>query len=297
MGGIENCEETNGIYEAKDDDGTSYYYRGTVDNNWVQFGGFYWRIIRINGDGTIRMIYSGIDNGIVTDANRIGENTQIGISAFNDTMDDNAYVGYMYGTPGSSTYEETHANIHDSTIKTVLDTWYQNNLSSYSQYISYDIGFCGDRELANDSSNGNGAGQTQTNYKGIERNRLYSNPSLMCNQVADFYTVKTSINGNKTLNYPVGLITADEVLYAGGIWGSENTSYYLYTQYSYYTMTPTYYLSSYSMSDVFYINTMGNLDYNYGVYGVRGVRPVINLKADTLFTGTGTSTDPYIVVE
>ena len=296
-GGIENCEETNGIYEAKDDDGTSYYYRGTVDNNWVQFGGFYWRIIRINGDGTIRMIYSGIDNGIVTDANRIGENTQIGISAFNDTMDDNAYVGYMYGTPGSSTYEETHANIHDSTIKTVLDTWYQNNLSSYSQYISYDIGFCGDRELANDSSNGNGAGQTQTNYKGIERNRLYSNPSLMCNQVADFYTVKTSINGNKTLNYPVGLITADEVLYAGGIWGSENTSYYLYTQYSYYTMTPTYYLSSYSMSDVFYINTMGNLDYNYGVYGVRGVRPVINLKADTLFTGTGTLTDPYVVVE
>ena len=78
--------------------------------------------------------------------------------------------------------------------------------------------------------------------------------------------------------------------------GSENTSYYLYTQYSYYTMTPTYYLSSYSMSDVFYINTMGNLDYNYGVYGVRGVRPVINLKADTLFTGTGTSTDPYVVV-
>ena len=132
---------TGSIYATLDDEGVSYYYAGSVDNNWLEFAGYYWRIIRINGDGTIRIIYNG------PTTNQTGETTQIGVSAFNENYDDNAYVGYMYGTPNSNTYEETHANINDSTIKKVLDKWYQNSLQAYADKIDFNAGFCNDREI------------------------------------------------------------------------------------------------------------------------------------------------------
>ena len=123
---------TGTIYKSLDEsqydnDGEVYYFAGNPTDNWVQFGGYWWRIIRINGNGSIRMIYQG------TSANTTGEGMQIGTSAFNTNYNDNAYVGYMYGTPGSSTYETTHANINDSKIKQTLDNWYSNTsgLTSY----------------------------------------------------------------------------------------------------------------------------------------------------------------------
>ena len=149
-------EDTTGtLFIAEDDYGTSLIFAGDIDNNWVSFAGYYWRIIRINGDGSVRMIYSGEDTGSVTDANRTGETTQIGTSAFNEQSNDNAYVGYMYGTPGSDTYEETHANINDSTIKGIIYTWYQTNLASYSSYISTEQGLCNDRRVATSGENWN----------------------------------------------------------------------------------------------------------------------------------------------
>ena len=123
---------------APDDYGTSYYFRGNVSNNYVKFANFYWRIIRVNGDGSVRMIYDG------TSAHKNGEASEdrtIGTSAFNDKYDDNAYVGYMYGTPVSSTYAATHANINDSTIKKYIDNWYEKSIkdSSYETYLSDNI--------------------------------------------------------------------------------------------------------------------------------------------------------------
>ena len=206
---------TGTLYTAEDDYGTSYFYAGDVDNNWVSFAGFYWRIIRINGDGSIRMIYSGEDTGTVTEANRTGEATQIGTSAFNEHANDNAYVGYMYGTPGSDTYEETHANINDSTIKTVLDNWYQQNLLSYSSYISTEQGFCNDRvaltgAYTNTSYGTLAYGTNPTTYAPF--GRLYANdawktsqtPSLKCSQTNDYFTVSGSSRGNRDLDYPIG---------------------------------------------------------------------------------------------
>ena len=207
--GIDNCEETNGLYQTTDADGTTYYFRGAVDNNWVQFAGFYWRIIRINGDGSIRMIYSGIDSGSITDANRTGSTTTIGQSAFNEKDDDNAYVGYMYGIPDSDTYEETHANINNSKIKTVLDEWYQNNLLSYSNYISKEAGFCGDRSI----HTGTGISTDVTKYNAYDRLLAKKNPSFYCNNTNDLYTISSSTKGNKALTYPIALITADELAY------------------------------------------------------------------------------------
>ena len=132
---VTSAESENSLLcSAPDNYGTSYYYRGNVQNNYVYFAGFYWRIVRINGDGSIRIIYDG------TVAHKNGEASEdriIGTSAFNEKCDDNAYVGYMYGTPGSSTYEETHANINDSTIKKYVDSWYENNLkgTNFENYI------------------------------------------------------------------------------------------------------------------------------------------------------------------
>ena len=293
-------EDTTGtLFTAPDDYGTSLIFAGDIDNNWVSFGGYYWRIIRINGDGSIRMIYSGEDIGSVTDANRTGEGTQIGTSAFNEKYDDNAYVGYMYGTPGSDTYEETHANINDSTIKTVIDNWYQTNLTSYSSYLSTEAGFCNDRQPmsgVNSSYGTLGYGTNATSYAAW--GRLYENnswkvtqtPSLKCIQSNDLFTVNSSSKGNRNLTYPVGLITADEVLLAGGFGGSDNSDYYLCTGQYYWTMSP----SNFNMNgnaSIYSLSPSGNL------YGTRidGVRPVINLRADVTLTGNGTSSNPYTV--
>ena len=251
-----------------DDNGEVYYFAGAPTDNWVKFGGFYWRIIRINGDGTIRMIY----NGPTTD--QTGETTGIGTGAFNTNSNDNMYAGYQY------TSGEVHGRGTDSTIKGVLDNWYNNNLSRYSKYIATGEGasFCNDRT----PSSGSGTGTVQTNYAAY--NRLVTNkaPSLKCTDVGDRFATS------------VGLITADEVAYAGGVVGTNNTGYYLYTNQYYWTPSPWFFNGSYAR--VFVVDSDGWLNGNY-VNSTRGVRPVINLKADTTFAdgGKGTNSNPYVV--
>ena len=83
-------DTTGTIYQAEDDDGTTYYFAGNVTDNWVRWAGFYWRIIRINGDGTLRLIYNG------TSTTTTGRGTQISTSDFNSTDTDNMYVGFKY---------------------------------------------------------------------------------------------------------------------------------------------------------------------------------------------------------
>ena len=295
-------EDTTGtLFTAEDDYGTSLIFAGDIDNNWVSFAGFYWRIIRINGDGSIRLIYSGdSESGPVT----TGEETQIGTSAFNEQTNDNAYVGYMYGTPGSSTYEETHDNINDSTIKTVLDNWYQTNLASYSSYISTEQGFCNDRSVNTtdetwwDDDTKLGYGTNQTAYRPYGRilqNESWKstqNPTLKCRQTNDYFTVSGSSKVNYALDYPIGLITSDEVVLAGGFGGSSNSSYYLYTNQYYWTMSPCNFHDG--IAYVFAVDSTSAL-FGHGVSGTHGIRPVINLDASVTLTGSGTSTDPYTV--
>ncbi len=275
------------LCSAPDDYGTSYYYRGNVDNNYVYFAGYYWRIIRINGDGSIRLIYDG------TSVHVNGESStdrQIGTSAYNLSYNDNAYVGYMYGTAGSSTYEDTHANTNDSAMKTYLDNWYETNLlgTEYESYIA-DALFCNDRSF-NSTNSGTGAGTSTTYY------RWYGNSStneikLMCSQQNDRFTVSDDIMGNEDLMYAIGLITTDELVLAGGH-GDYNLGYYLYTGNRYWTMTP---ISFTSYADIRAVDSDGNAYSDAPAYGVSGVRPVINLKANSLKSGDGTASSPYTV--
>ena len=285
-------ESTVGIYKTKDDIGDSYYFRGDVENNYVYFANKYWRIIRINGDGTVRMIYDG------TSAHDNGESSidrQIGESAFNGLYRDNAYVGFMYGTAGSSTYEATHANTNNSTIKTELDTWYTNNIKNTTneKYV-VDAIYCNDREVstADSSYTGNGSGTTTTAYKAYERLVTNKIPTLRCAQVNDRFTKETTVSGvtgNGALTYPIGLITADEVAYAGGTNTSGNSKYYLYTNGSFWTMSPFGGSRAYE----FYVNGSGRLDNLEDVRDTEVVRPVISLSSEALSSGTGTKTDPF----
>jgi hypothetical protein len=276
-----------GMFSALDNNGVSCYFRGAVTNNYVKFANFWWRIVRINGDGSVRLIYQG---------ESATGNGQIGTRAFNTNRNDNAHVGYMYGKAGSSTYEATHANVKNSTIKTVLDDWYESNLSNYSDYIDTEAGFCGDRTPSTSSSsinNSGGTGTTQTFYAGYVRyyGDTSMTPTYRCANSGDLYTVSGANQGNKSLTYPIGLITMDEVWYAGG-YTSGSSSYYLYTGQAYWTMSPCYFLSAHA--NVFRVYSVGNLSAT-DVRTSHGVRPVINLRGDLFVTGTGTSTDPYEV--
>ena len=294
---------TNGIYVSEDDFGTSYYFRGAVGNNYVSFANYYWRIIRINGDGTIRMIYAGTsphENGYDDSSTY---DTRIGASAYNSSYNDNAYVGYMYGTAGSTTYAETHSNTNDSTIKTLVDDWYQNVLSG-SSYAIADTIYCNDRSVtpvdsfAGKTFTGTGIGTEETAYSNLKRNWIDHTPSLKCTNINDRFTVSNNI-GNTALTYPVGLITTDEVAMAGGLTYDvnaysyiKNMDYYLYTGYWYWTMTPYAFTGGITYVDYVYFD--GNL-LNDRVYRAGGARPVVSLNSDAISGGSGTMTDPFVV--
>ncbi len=306
-----------GVYSASDDYGTSYYVRGgnaTADTvpNWVKFAGLYWRILRINGDGSIRMIY----NGTTTDMT--GTGTQYGTSNFNRSYNPNAYVGYTYGTPGSSDFASEHYGTTSSTIKGVVDTFYNKKINQniaggkgkYADYIS-NTGFCGDRTVVTTDSNytGNGVGTSITAY--APRNRIGRSMSssdytlkylstqtiqFTCNE-KDRYTTSvsredTTTKGNGVLSNPLGLITSDEALASGAFGGGTQNTHWLYTGQAYWTMSPSYFTGNAAV--VWYVCYDGNLGGHY-VSSDYGVRPVVSLKSDVELTGSGLSTDPFIV--
>ena len=260
-----------------DNDGEVYYFAGNPTDNWVRFGGFYWRIIRINGDGTIRMIYQG------TSANTTGAETQIGTSAFNVLLDDAMYVGFMY-TSGNA-----HGAGTTSVVLQTLEGWYINNLKRYVNSIDGNAGFCNDRT----PYSGSGVGTNATDY--APWNRLIRNqPTFECSNSGDLFTTSGSSKGNKALLVPIGLVTSDEIVFACGGNGKIEESCYLYTGQSYWTMSPVN-TSSRGVSSVYNLLSNGLLNSTL-VSGVNGVRPVVNLKADvTISSGDGTASNPYVI--
>ena len=292
----ELCEShENGIYMAEDTDGTSYYYRGSVENNYVKFAGFYWRIIRINGNGSIRMIYDG---DAVYNNGEASPSRSIGSSKFNQKENDNRVLGYMYES------NNQHGLKISSIAKGNIDTFYKGNLTSYANYIDANSGFCGDREILNGIT-GAGTGSTITFYKAFAR-MLEKKPSLKCSNSSDYYTISSVSSGNKALTYPIGLITADEVLLAGSSGGVFDGAYnyqkstpnaYLTIGQHFWTMTPICYNNPFGYthwsSNVFYVDTSGILN-DAGPSNASGLRPVINLKNTLKFTGDGTKNNPYV---
>ena len=249
-----------------DNDGEVYYFAGNPTDNWVKWAGFYWRIIRINGNGSIRMIYQG------TSPNTTGTNTQLQISTFNDDYDRSEYVGLKY------TSGQQHGQNTNSTIIGVLNTWYNSKLASYADDIDTNVGFCSDRNLQSGSWSSTGS-HTYAAYGRLVSSS--SNPSYKCSNSSDL------------LKIPIGLITADEVIMAGLPWSGSTTSNYLYTGQEYWTVSPRYFRNGHAR--VFCVDSTGQLGNANVNWAVPGVRPVINLKADVTITGEGTSSNPYVV--
>lgn len=258
----------------EDDLGTSYYFVDTAENNYVYFAGYYWRIIRINGNGTIRIIYQG------PTYDSTGQDATIGTGTF---MNGNANIGYMIGTAGATTYADTHSNSTDSENKRKVDQWYKENIASagYGDYVA-DAIYCNDRSLYS----GTGIGTSTTEYAFTDRLNNAS-PTLKCLNINDRFT-KSSKLGNGKLTYPVGLITADELMYAGA--GNDSNTYiYLYINYPFYTMTP---LDNGTIAAFTYSAKIG-MDSSTHVDG--SLRPVISLKGYAIISGTGTADNPFKV--
>ena len=241
---------------APDDYGISYYFRGNVQNNFVSFAGMCWRIVRITGDGSIKLaLYDYSSANCTNTGNDLAfarYNGDTYKTKFNENMDDNAYIGFMYGTPNSTTYAATHANINKSTVLQNLETWYKAKLTAYTDKLADTI-WCNDKstvknvtmnmfESANGVLNkesiplpGLGYQKELTLYgsgirnTGIEQSdNSYTNgtgPSLICPKDNDGrklskFTVDDIVNGNGNLDYKIGLLTADEMVLAGMAPGS-----------------------------------------------------------------------------
>ena len=296
------------LASAEDDYGTSYYFRGAVTNNYVEFANKCWRIVRVSGDGSVKLILHNDNTTKVANPCDAANNSASAAfarysgttytSKFNEKADDNAYVGFKYGTVGASDYASAHANINNSTILTNLETWYTNNLKTYADTIA-DTVWCNDKTNVTDTSydpwgwtpNGYGYGKNVT-YYGATQRLISTNgrtggtgPSLKCN------------SGLSKINSKVGLITADELAYAGYAAALKNTTTYLQenaTDTDWLSLSPSVFFSVYAF--VWSVNG-GSGDFgNYSVNGGGGVRPAISLIISTTISGgTGTSEDPYVV--
>ncbi len=296
---FKSIEPESSLNKSKDDLGDSYYFRGNPTNNYVKFGSYkadtivngktysvetplYWRIVRINGDGTIRIIYDGTEPTV----NGVSHNAIIGTSQYNSIDSEPKHLGY--------TYDDGTGNQVDSTIKEVVDAWYEAHIkNNYGKYIADSI-FCNDKSIAETRED------NSIVFSASKRLTVEYKPTLICANKSDRYTTKESL-GNGYLSNPVGLMSADELTFAGNFSGNPNPAYYyLYTGSEYNTMTPDRYSITAASTMVFIEQNWGaGLSGEATIYPW-GVRPVINLKADVKFTGDGridTNTPYEIVME
>ena len=321
-----------------------YYYAGNTTNNWVKFGTFasdlvrgyysatstsfkeyttleecnsassyntncsyvwrkgdpmYWRIIRTNHDGSIRLLYAGTSPDTTED--------YIGESAFNARSNSPKYAGYKYGEDTS--LDTIRNNTTDSKIKTYIDTWYKNNLTNYTKYLSTSTVYCNDRsEGTGQIYNYTSSPSSQFNFASYYRmdndtKGAKANPSYNCTDKRDAFSVD---NTSAKLDYPIALMTADEIAFAGGEAKTKmNTPYAWFTINSAGSQVSTYWWSlspvwwrDENSSSVWYWR-FDSAYLNEGIVFVPcTVRPVLSLKSCTLYsTGDGTAETPYEIVE
>ena len=251
----------------------------------------YWRIIRTNADGSIKLLYAGTSPD--------SDKAYVGLSEFNTTYDDPMYAGYKYGTTGS--LENNRLNTNDSTIKTYVDNWYKNNLTAYTKYLSKDAVYCNDRNLA--------SGQTYSttsrfDYAPYERIFTNKQPTYNCTNMSDAFSVN---NTSAKLDYPVGLMSIDELSYAGGNSSTRLTAPYVwyytnangessYGSLTFDSLSLVRWKDSYTL--VWGINGSDSPGFLNGIHtgGLHAVRPSVSLlSCNLIFGGDGSPENPYVV--
>ena len=294
----EECEITNvcmnewgpeiGLSEDNCD-GTMLNEKATW--NGISTKDIYWRIIRTNHDGSIKLLYAGTSPD--------SDKAYVGGSAFNTTYNDPMYVGYKYGTSGS--LDNNRTNDNDSTIKTYVDNWYKNNLTVYTKFLSNDAVYCNDRSLASGATYSTTSGFTYASYERVSTNKQ---PTYNCTNTSDAFSVN---NTSAKLDYPIGLMSIDELSYAGGQADTTLDAPYAW----YYTNAngESNYASAYfwSLSPDYWVGISsrvwgvggsgdpGDLG-NYRVDGSGAVRPSVSLSSCNLISrGDGSANNPYVV--
>ena len=263
---------------------TEYKYANTGDD-------IYWRIIRTNHDESIRLLYSGTSPDTTKGT--------IGRSKFNTTKNDPMYFGYMYGTSGSLANNRTNTN--NSIIKGVIDTWYKDNLNiNYGKYISTEAVYCNDRELEPGQKYSTSSAFNYAPYGRLDTNKT---PTYNCTNNKDAFSGN---NSEAKLTYPIALMTADEIAYAGGKKATGLSSpyawYYLNSaggsitgKAYWWLMSPFQYDGYFSLDSVVMDSTVDSgLLSGHSLLYANGVRPAISLKTCTLWTsGDGSPSNPY----
>ena len=320
-----------GMYSYTEGTGKTYYYRGAVDNNWVKYGKFkedqivyrgfydenytdddyidyptlaecqtgvnfddydssynykckevvyahkgddmYWRIIRVDKDNKIKMIYAG--SKAPSESTKVaitGANTNMGMTAYNNAYNKAEYVGFQYTT------DLQRGTTTNSTIKAYLDNWYTkyfNENISTSRFVK--TTFCNDRNTSSTwASNGSG-------FSYDPFTRLHAGTP----------TLTFECNTADVVTNNFGLITADEIVLAGGKFNTDNSAFYLNNNMAYWAGSPAGFDGSYS--HVFVLIPLDGLGYG-GVYD-RGnaARGVVSLSSESKLLGSGTYNDVYTV--
>ena len=323
---IYNANTTGKIFrtDRTDDDSEIYYYAGNTTHNWVIFGNngngtyYYWRIIRTNSDqegGGVRLLYSGSGNSATSIPSNL-TNAIATTSVFNSNYAGAEYAGYMY-TAGSQ-----HGHANSSNIKTALENWYTTSkLNTFEEFINQDAVYCNDRSVNTAAYTWASAPSSTFYYAGLTRLSTNKYPTHKCggdisggyyesaeNRLEDRFSKTTNGGGNGYLSKPIGLMTADEISFAGGLYGTNSPQawYYLNGNGASITGSTWWWLASSNGWDATYGHARafvvrgsslpGDL-YNASVRDTSGsvVRPVISLKSNVVASGLGTISNPYIV--
>ena len=264
------------------------YFRGVVENNYLVFANQCWRIVRTNESGnSIKLRYGGKPtiSGDTYTCPQTGTDVKITVNnrgthtfSYNGQYNNAKYVKWV------------HEDGMDSNAKTQVETWYTNEIETQGEAITNLII---DEPYCNDTSVGRTSGSST--YYGAYI-RLYTNksPQFKCPNASDKYTVDAT-KGNGKLSKPIGLLTADEVVFAGGKIASGNSSYYLYTGGYYWTLSPYRWTSSGAVE--FNVYSSGGLDSNR-VYNAVGLLPSVSIKVNAVVRneGTGEYNNPYIIL-
>ena len=337
--GIAVSTSSEKILASDDDDyGTTYYFRGTVENNFVEYANMCWRIVRVTGDGSIKLILYNY-NGLTSTNNTPASSTPCNVTgddlafaryegdtytaSFNSSYNDNAYEGFMYGTVGASSYTAAQANTNPSIILTNLNKWYTNVLSKQANFNDTQLAdtiWCNDKSVVTDTAfnpdnwslgTNFGYGTNQNYYNTTKRlvqasswNAGGTGPSLICpndnlgGKLSKF-TVNDTVNGNGALNgyAKIGLLTADEVAFAGGAFNIGNITYYIggnTNSSEWCTLSPGDFRGD--DARVWGVDGSGAIGYA-SVNRNYGVRPSLSLQSGAkISSGIGTATNPYKIV-
>ena len=255
--------------------------------------GIYWRIIRINENGSIRMLYSGTS-----------PNTTEGyveLSAFNESNNDPMYVGYMYGTSGS--LANNRSDYHISKIQhSIYYGWYAKFLRFRTIFVNTDDNlYCNDKSVYNDLYSMNNA----FNYGVYTRLNNFT-PTYLCGGNGTGGLFETT-QADYDLTDKIGLMTADEIVFAGGSINSGLTNPYAWyytnsegnsitNNSSWWTMSPSKWDGT--KANVWIVDGNGKLDENGNVSTSYAVRPVISVYSDVyVMSGNGTPENPYILFD